>query len=84
MLECGPVGCVDGRVWIMKPDAEDIVNVPLVDEEMLAVSRYDAAFVYSEEEVCVLASWRGSHSSTGELVPVSVTKLKDIIFHYNL
>ena len=83
MLECGPVGCVDGRVWIMKPDAEDIVDVPLVDEEVLAMARHDAAFMYGKEEVGILAGWRGPHCSAGELVPVSIPELKDIIFHYN-
>ena len=67
----------------MQPDTKDIIDVPFVNEEVLAMARHDAAFVNGEEKVCILTGWWGPHSSTGELVPVSVAELKHIIFHNN-
>ena len=66
---------------MVEPDSKDIINVSFVEQEVFLESRHDTSFVYRKEKVSVLASWGRAHNGTGELIPIRIAKLKNIICH---
>jgi len=81
-FEFFPSHVVGGSVSGRDPNPKDIINIPLVAEEVIGIFGEDAVFVDGEEKVGVGGGRGGSHRGSGFLEPERVSELKDIIFHY--
>ena len=64
------------------PDANYIIDVSLVEEEESCIPSKDGLlFIDSEVEGGVHGGWWGTHCGAGELEPVSVSELEEVILH---
>ena len=69
------------KLWC--PDSEDVVNVLFVIEQFVfKFVQYDL-FMDGVEDCCICRGWGGTHSCPGELTPVCVPELNDVVFHYD-
>ncbi len=72
---------VDGRVWMMEPEAEAVVNVAEVGSEGVFKPRSNFKLINPKIESSVVGGRRGAHGRAIFLDPVGITKLEDIISH---
>jgi hypothetical protein len=64
------------------PDADYIIDVPLIEEEELRIPPEDGLlFIDSEVEGGVHGGWWGTHCGAGKLEPACVSKLEEVILH---
>jgi len=80
-LEALPHSLVKVGVRAM-PDANDIIDVSFIEEEESCVPSEDGLlFVNSKIKGGVHGGWWGTHCGAGELEPVSVSELEEVILH---
>ena len=80
VLEPGPQAIVMLRVFIAKPDSNDVVYKTPVEQDLFGPAREYIVLVYGVIYSCPWRCGCNAHASTGDLSPVCVPKLQDVIF----
>lgn len=80
-LKSKPALAINGRIWVMNPDAVLIIDIPFKVSKVLSEFAEKLKLVDAIVECGKIRSGRDSHGSAVELQPESVTKAETVAMH---
>ncbi len=80
-LESHPGLLVDDGVWVVFPDAKNVVDIAAVVGEIVLKERDNFQLPNTKVKGSIDAAWGCSHGSTSRLEPVSIAELEVVAAH---